>query len=169
ARAALDELVAHFGPDNVAVEITDTDPLDSARNDALAELAAAARLPLVATVGVHCARPVDQPLADVLAALRARATLEELDGWRPPTAAHLRSAAEMAAIHVRHPQAVATAADLGAECAFDLALVAPDLPPHPVPSGHTEATWLRELTYREAAERYGPPGAERIAGAYAMI
>src|SRR5690625_2312029 len=170
AHAALDELVAHFGRDNVAVEITDTgDPLDSARNDALAELAAAARLPLVATGAVHCARPADQPLADVLAAVRARTTLEEIDGWRPPTAAHLRSAVEMAALHFRHPQAVTTAAELGAECAFDLALVAPNLPPHPVPPGHTEATWLRELTYREAAERYGPPGAERIPGAYAMI
>ncbi|XNQ42670.1 error-prone DNA polymerase [Georgenia phoenicis] len=170
ARAALDELTALFGRDNVAVEITDTgDPLDSARNDALAELAAAARLPLVATGAVHCARPADQPLADVLAAVRARATLEEIDGWRPPTAAHLRSAVEMAAIHARHPQAVTTAADLGAECAFDLALVAPNLPPHPVPPGHTEATWLRELTYRGAAERYGPRGAERIPGAYAMI
>src|SRR5690606_12138213 len=50
ARAALDELVAHFGRHNVAVEITATgDPLDSARNDALAALAADAGLPLVAT------------------------------------------------------------------------------------------------------------------------
>ncbi|MCM3662063.1 error-prone DNA polymerase [Georgenia satyanarayanai] len=170
ARTALDELTSLFGRDNVAVEITDTgDPLDSARNDALAELAAAARLPLVATGAVHCARPADQPLADVLAAIRARATLEEIDGWRPATAAHLRSPAEMVAIHARHPQAVTTAADLGTECAFDLALVAPNLPPHPVPAGHTEATWLRELTYRGAAERYGPRGAERIPGAYAMI
>ncbi len=170
ARTALDELVDHFGRANVAVEITDTgDPLDSARNDALAELAATAGLPLVATGGVHCARPADQPLADVLAAVRARATLDEIDGWRPPAAAHLRSAAEMAALHFRHPRAVDTAAALGLECAFDLALVAPNLPPHPVPPGHTEATWLRELTYRCAAERYGPPGDERIAGAYAMI
>ena len=170
ARAALDELAALFGRGNVAVEITDTgDPLDSARNDALAALAAAAGLPLVATGAVHCARPADQPLADVLAAVRARATLEEIDGWRPPTVAHLRSAVEMAALHFRHPQAVTTAAELGAECAFDLALVAPNLPPHPVPPGHTEATWLRELTYRGAAERYGPRGAERVPGAYEMI
>ncbi|WP_299275035.1 error-prone DNA polymerase, partial [uncultured Georgenia sp.] len=170
ARAALDELVAHFGRHNVAVEITATgDPLDSARNDALAALAADAGLPLVATGAVHCATPADQPLADVLAAIRARATLEEIDGWRPPAPAHLRSPEEMAALHFRHPAAVDTAAVLGLECAFDLALVAPNLPPHPVPPGHTEATWLRELTYRGAAERYGPPDAERVPGAYAMI
>src|SRR5690606_37844997 len=106
---------------------------------ALAALAAEARLPLVATGGVHVARPSDQPLADVLAATRARATLEEIDGWLPPYPAHLRSAEEMLRLHHRNPGAVTAAVELAAECAFDLALVAPNLPPHPVPPGHTEA------------------------------
>ncbi len=170
ARRELDRLVALFGRDNVAVEITDQGaPLDSTRCDALAELAARARLPLVATGGVHCARPSDQVLADVLAAVRARSSLEDVDGWLPPWPAHLRSPAEMLARHARHPQAVATAAELGLECAFDLALVAPALPPCPVPEGHTEATWLRELVRRGARDRYGPPQAERQPGAYAML
>ena len=44
ARGALDELVGRFGRDNVAVELWHHgDPLDDARNDALAELAAAPR------------------------------------------------------------------------------------------------------------------------------
>ncbi|MFD1506823.1 error-prone DNA polymerase [Georgenia yuyongxinii] len=170
ARAELDRLTALFGRDNVAVEITDTgSPPDSARNDALAALARAAGLPLVATGAVHCARPGDQLLADVLAATRARASLEEIDGWLPAAPAHLRSGAEMAERHHRHPAAVPTSVALAAECAFDLQLVAPNLPPHPVPPGHTEATWLRELTYRGAAQRYGPRGAERVPGAYDMI
>jgi error-prone DNA polymerase len=170
ARRALDRLTAWFGRGNVAVEITDNgDPLDSARCDALADLADAAGLPLLATGGVHCARPSEQPLADVLAAVRARSTLEDIDGWLPPSPAYLRSPAEMLARHARHPEAVATAAALGEECAFDLALVAPALPPYPVPEGHTEATWLRELVYQGARERYGPPEAERQPGAYAML
>ncbi|MFC4556426.1 error-prone DNA polymerase [Georgenia faecalis] len=170
ARRELDRLAALFGAGNVAVEITDTaSPLDGPRNDALADLAHDAGLPLVATGAVHCARPGDQALAGVLAAVRARATLDEIDGWLPAGAAYLRSPGEMARLHARHPQAVPTAAALADECAFDLQLVAPNLPPHPVPAGHTEATWLRELTYRGARERYGPPGAERVSGAYAMI
>ncbi|WP_127571739.1 error-prone DNA polymerase [Georgenia faecalis] len=170
ARRELDRLAALFGAGNVAVEITDTaSPLDGPRNDALADLAHDAGLPLVATGAVHCARPGDQALAGVLAAVRARATLDEIDGWLPAGAAYLRSPGEMARLHARHPQAVPTAAALADECAFDLQLVAPNLPPHPVPAGHTEATWLRELTYRGAHERYGPPGAERVSGAYAMI
>ncbi|WP_022916496.1 error-prone DNA polymerase [Ruania albidiflava] len=170
ARYELDRLTDSFGADNVAVEVTATgDPLDAVRADALAQLATDAHLPLVATGGVHCATPADQHLADVLAAVRARSTLEEMAGWLPPRAAHLRSPAEMLALHHRHPQAVATSAALAAECAFDLHLLAPNLPPCPVPPGHTEATWLRELTMRGARQRYGPPEAERSPGAYATI
>ncbi|HZG91167.1 MAG TPA: error-prone DNA polymerase, partial [Pseudonocardia sp.] len=46
-------------------------------------------------------------------------------------------------------------AELGRACAFSLDLVAPDLPPFPVPPGHTEASWLRELTRRGVMRRYG--------------
>jgi len=153
------------------VEITDTgDPWDDDRTDALAELAAATRLPLVATGNVHYASPADADLAAALAAVRARSSLDDIDGWLPGGPGnHLRSAQEMAARHRRHPQAVATAAALGAECAFDLTLVAPRLPPYPVPPGHDEASWLRELVRRGALERYGPPEAERVEGAYAQI
>ncbi len=171
ARAQVDRLTALFGRDNVAVEITDQgDPRDGVRNAALAAVAAAAGLPLVATGNVHYARPSEADLAAVLAAIRSRRDLDQMDGWLPaaPTA-HLRTPAEMYARHRHHPEAVATAARLAEECAFDLKLVAPNLPPHPVPAGHTEATWLRELALRGAHHRYGPPGQERVRGAYAQI
>ncbi|AEE45870.1 error-prone DNA polymerase [Cellulomonas fimi] len=171
ARAELDRLVALFGRDNVAVEVTaSADPYDSERADALAVLAADAGLPLVATGNVHYATPRDADLAAALAAVRARTSVEELDGWLPAApVAHLRSATEMLALHRRHPSAVGTAAALAAECAFDLSLVAPQLPPYPVPDGHTEATWLRELVRQGALELYGPPDAERVPGAYAQL
>lgn len=171
ARAELDRLVALFGRDNVAVEITDTgDPWDSERNDALAALARGERLPLVATGNVHYAHPRDADLAGALAAVRARSSLDDVDGWLPGGPGnHLRSATEMHRRHRRHPQAVRTAADLALECAFDLSLVAPDLPPYPVPAGHDEASWLRELVRRGALDRYGPPERERVPGAYAQL
>lgn len=158
ARQELDLLTDTFGRDNVAVEITATgDPRDADLHDALALLAADARLPLVATTAAHYARPRDADLAGALAAVRARSSLDDLDGWLPgaPTA-HLRSGAEMARLHHRYPQAVATATALGAECAFDLELIRPELPPYDVPPGHDEASWLRELAYQGAERRYGP-------------
>lgn len=171
AARELDTLVALFGRDNVAVELWDHgDPLDSTRNDALAALAAAARLGTVATNNVHYATPTRRRLATALAAVRARRSLDELDGWLPVAGtAHLRSGAEMAARFARYPGAVERAAALGRECAFDLRLVAPRLPDHCVPPGHCEASWLRELTGRGAARRYGPRQAERVPGAYAQI
>ncbi len=171
AARELDRLVALFGPGNVAVELTDTGaPTDSARVDVLAELAATAGLPTVATSNVHYATPSASRLAAALAAVRARRSLDDMDGWLPAGAtAHLRSGEEMAAVFARYPDAVARAAAYGRECAFDLALVAPKLPPCPVPPGHTEDSWLRHLTYEGARVRYGPPERETVPGAYAQI
>ncbi|WP_129337781.1 PHP domain-containing protein [Cellulomonas endophytica] len=171
AARELDRLVALFGRDNVVVETTAAgDAHDAERADALAHLARRARLPLVATGAVHYATPRDADLAAALAAVRARASLDDMDGWLPGApSAHLRSAAEMLALHRRHPEAVGRAAALADELAFDLALVAPALPPYPVPPGHTEATWLRELTLRGAREMYGSPEAERVPGAFAQV
>jgi error-prone DNA polymerase len=157
AAAQLHRLIELFGRHHVVVELT-THGLadDTERNDALAALAAAHGLDTVATTAAHYATPARHRLATVLAAVRARRSLEEMDGWLPPAAtAHLRSGAEMAQLFARWPGAVGRAAALGRACSFDLHLVAPDLPPFAVPHGYTEASWLRELTWAGAAARYG--------------
>ncbi|HEX5367320.1 MAG TPA: error-prone DNA polymerase [Acidimicrobiales bacterium] len=153
-------LVDRFGRDNVAVELSDHgDPLDSARNDALAALAVQAGLPLVATNNVHYATPDRHRLATALAAVRARRSLDDMAGWLPAAAgAHLRSGDEQARRFARWPGAVELAAELGRACAFDLALVAPRLPPFPCPGGIDEMAYLRHLTEEGASHRYGPRG-----------
>ena len=155
----------------MVVELWDHgDPLDSARNDALAALAVAAGVEVVATTNVHYATPARRRLATAMAAVRARRSLDELDGWLPGGAgAHLRSGEEQARRFARWPGAVAAAAELGRACAFDLQLVAPQLPPFPCPPGLDEMGYLRQLTEEGARERYGPRGAERVTGAYAQI
>ncbi len=169
ARRALDELIARFGPDNVAVELChELDPLADERYDVLAELAHDAGLPIVATTAAHYHAPPRRPLATALAAIRARSSLDDIDGWLPAWAGqHLRSGDEMAARFARWPSAVANAARLGTEIAFSLHLIAPDLPPFPVPPGHTEMSFLRELVYRMAPERFA--GKPHEARAYQMI
>ncbi|MEV6876713.1 error-prone DNA polymerase [Amycolatopsis sp. NPDC051128] len=159
ARAELARLAGWFGRRHVAVELTDHRlPLDSAANDHLAELADDLRLPTVVSGNVHYARPDDAVVADVVAAVRARRPAEDLEGWRPPSGqAFLRSGMEQRRrFERRYPGAVGRAAVLGVEVAFDLKLVAPDLPPFPVPAGHDEMSFLVELTRRGAADRYGP-------------
>jgi error-prone DNA polymerase len=159
AHAELARLVDRFGRSHVAVELIDHRlPRDDAANDLLAAMAKDLRLPTVVSNNVHYARPEDAVVADMVAAVRARRSAEDLDGWRPPSGqAFLRSGMEQRRrFERRYPGAVGRAAVLGVEVAFDLQLVAPDLPPFPVPPGHDEMSFLRELTWRGAAKRYGP-------------
>ncbi|MGI9032405.1 MAG: error-prone DNA polymerase [Acidimicrobiales bacterium] len=169
AAVELARLVDAFGREHVAVELWDHgDPVDSARNDAMVALAARAGVEVVATNNVHYATPARRPLATALAAVAARRCLDDVDGWLPAAAsAHLRSGAEQARRFARYPGVVERAAAVGRACAFDLGLVAPNLPDYPVPPGHTEMTWLRQLTRRGAEHRYGPPPANPKA--YAQI
>ncbi len=173
ASRELAQLTDAFGRANVAVELWDHgDPLDSARNDALAEVALRAGVDVVASNNVHYATPARRPLATALAAVGARRSLDEADGWLPGGAgAHLRSGAEQARRFARYPGVVQRAAELGRGCAFDLKLVAPNLPPFPCPPGHDEMSYLRLLTEHGAARptRYGPRAAERVRGAYEQI
>ena len=157
AEAELRGLADRFGRHHVAVELTDHGmPTDSVRNDLLARMAAELDLPTVATNAVHYAVPGDGKLAAAVAAVRARRSIEELGGWLPPVpAAFVRSGTEMATRFSRYPGAVQRAALFGVECAFDLKLVAPQLPPFPVPEGQTEVTHLRALTWAGALRRYG--------------
>jgi error-prone DNA polymerase len=156
AYAELTRLVELFGPDRVYVELIDHGlPLDTTHNDLLANLALELHLPVVATNAVHYANPNRGDLAAAMAAVRARRSLDELDGWLPPApAAYLRSGAEMRRRFARYPGAVQRAALLGLELAFDLKLVAPKLPSFES-DGHTEDGILRAKTYAGARERYG--------------
>ena len=111
-------------------------PLDTTHNDLLAEIAADLDVGVIASNNVHYAQPHNGRLAAAVAAVRARRSLEELDGWLPPApTAFVRTGAEMGRRFRRYPGAVQRAALLGLECAFDLKLVAPELPPFPVPDG----------------------------------
>src|SRR5580700_11333443 len=164
-------LVDAFGRTNVALELWDHgDPIDAARNDALARLAVEWGVDAVATNNVHYATPAGFRLATTLAAVRARRPLAELEGWLPPApVACLRSAGEQSRRFARWPGVVERAAELGRACAFDLRLVAPRLPDFPVPDGMTEQSYLRHLVHEGALVRYGPPECERVAGAWKQI
>jgi error-prone DNA polymerase len=165
ARRELERLVKAFGRDRVLVELCDHgDPLDSHRNDALVELAHRVGVGCVATNNVHYAAPAQRRLATAIAAVRARRSLAEIDPWLPAgSGAHLRSGAEQARRFARYPGVVELAAEIGRAAAFDLSLVAPNLPPFPCPDAPdgarlTEMQYLRRLVEERGAQRYGPRG-----------
>jgi len=169
AAGALADLVDRFGTDRVSIELTHHgDPLDDERNAALTGLAARFGVGVVATTAAHFAEPTRGRLAMAMAAIRARQSLDDAAGWLAPRGgAHLRSGDEMARLFARCPEVVTAAADLGEQCSFELALIAPRLPPFDTPEGHTEDSWLRQLVMVGAAGRYGPPAS--APAAYAQI
>ena len=156
AAREIDRLVQLFGHDNIYVELFDHGhPQDSSTNDALALLAVQAGLPVIATNSVHYASPAEHRLASALAAVRARRSLDEMNGWLPAgNGAHLRSGAEMAARFARFPGAVENTVPLADELAFSLRRARPRLPKQDVPEGHTPMSWLRKLVWEGAEAKY---------------
>ncbi|MDG1410613.1 MAG: error-prone DNA polymerase [Acidimicrobiales bacterium] len=170
ARRELERLVSDFGRPNVFVELWDHGmPTDSVRNDGMAGLAVAAGVDIIATANAHHHSVARKRLASAMAAVRARRSLDEIDGWLPPAGMHLRSGEEQAARFTRYPGVVERAATLGLECAFDLSLVAPKLPPYPCPDGLNEMGFLGRLVEEGGARRYGSREAERVEGAWAQL
>ena len=169
-RRELERLADDFGRSNVFVELWDHGmPIDSVRNDAMAELAVQVGVEVIASGNVHHHSVARKRLASAMAAVRARRSLDEIDGWLPPAGMHLRSGAEQAARFRRYPGVVQRAAELGRACAFDLSLVAPNLPPYPCPDGLDEMGYLRHLVEAGGIRRYGTRDAERVEGAWAQL
>jgi error-prone DNA polymerase len=171
AARALGSLIDRFGRSGVLVELWDHGtPLDSARNDAMVQLSDRAGIEVIATNNVHYAAPANRRLAMAMAAVRARRSLAEMEGWLPAGGgAHLRSGEEMTRRFARYPGVVERAAELGLACAFDLSLVAPKLPPFPCQDGLTEMAYLRRLVEEGGLLRYGPRHAPYVPGAWEQL
>ncbi|NHZ70741.1 MAG: DNA polymerase III subunit alpha [Proteobacteria bacterium] len=135
-------------------------PGDDQRNDLLADVAMRLNIDTVATNNVHYAYRHDADLSEVLAAIGGRRTLDAADAFRPATdLRNLRTPDEMAARFSRYPGSVERAADLGSALAFDLDLLAPELPDYPMPGSFTtEDEYLAHLVYEGARTVY--PGSE---------
>lgn len=159
AAEELDRLTSLFGLEHVLVELSPRPGADDT-NRALARLADVHGLDVLAAGNVHHATPRQHRLAAAMAAVRARRSLAELDGWLDLSAsAHLRSGAETTAALSALPdglgeRAVARSVTLADELAFDLRKASPALPKRQIPEGHTADSWLRVLAERGFAERY---------------
>jgi error-prone DNA polymerase len=151
------QLVDAFGRDRVLMELWNHGhPLDVARNDALVRIANQCGVSCVATNNVLYALPSQHRIAGAFAALRQRKSLDDVDiELAPAASAYLRSYTEQLRRFERYPGVVELAGEVGASAAFDLLLVAPQLPPFPCPRGMTEMSYLRVLAEDGATRRYG--------------
>lgn len=157
---SLDALTEVFGTGSVHAEIIDHHlPTDTVRNDAVFVAAHRSGTPVIATNAVHYPAPAQAPLAQALSALRRKEDLDRAAGYlmAAPTA-HLRAGTEMEERLARYDGVFDATVALGRACALDLDDMQPELPRFPVPVGHDDNSWLRELAEKGCTARYGARG-----------
>jgi error-prone DNA polymerase len=158
AGRTLDQLVGIFGRGNVYVELQRHLLRDEeAENHLLRDLAAAFRLPVVATNGVRFAEAADRPLYDVLTCIRHKTTLEQAGRRLSRNAERmLKSPAAMARLFADLPGALAETRALADRLEYTMADLGYRFPEYPVPPGETMTSFLRTVTEAGARDRYRP-------------
>ncbi|MBW2312790.1 MAG: error-prone DNA polymerase [Deltaproteobacteria bacterium] len=157
--ATLDRALGLFGRERTHVAITRSLERHAARAETrAAALAEARRIAVVATGDVRHAAPSDRRLLDALTCLRHKTTLDRAgrrlvaNGER-----HLKTPAAMARRFADRPGWLRATRAVAERCEFTLANLGYRFPTFPVPTGETQASFLRTLTLAGAAQRYGTP------------
>jgi error-prone DNA polymerase len=148
-------LAGIFGANNFYIDLhRHLDAGEERLNRKLAALAAAMRIPVVATNDV-CHGGSDRRLLDVLTCIRLKTTLEEAGRalWIN-SQRHLKSPAEMSALFRDLPTAVAASRAIAERCAFQLCDMSYRFPDYPLPPNETPDSYLRILTHAGARERW---------------
>jgi len=128
---------------------------DRRRLARLKEIAAAARVPLLASNDVLYAAPEQRDLQDVLTCIRLGTTVEKAGRLLEANAErHLKPPAEMARLFQDAPEALAEVAHVLARADFTLDQLRYEYPEEAVPPGWTPQAWLEELVGRRAPMRY---------------
>jgi len=155
-----DRLVQALGRRQVYVELQrHLDRGEERQNRALLELAAARRLAVVATNDVRAATPAAMALQDVLTCVLHKTTLPTAGRLLLGNAErHLKASAAMEALFAERPDAIARTREVADRCAFTLEDLGYQFPDYPVPAGHEQFSYLHELTYAGARDRYRPLG-----------
>jgi error-prone DNA polymerase len=154
----LDRLVGIFGRDRTFVEVQRHYRRDEeVDNRTLLDMAAAFRVPVIATNGVRFATPGARPLFDVLTCIHHHTDLARAGrGLASNAERYLKPRAEMAALFGDLPGVVERTRDLGDRLQYTMADLGYTFPEYPVPSGETQASFLRRLTDVGARDRYRP-------------
>jgi len=127
------------------------------RNQALIELAARLRLPLVATNDIRYATPEDKKLHDILTCIRNHTHLDAagrlLSAQRER---YFKSGDEMRRLFADIPQALHGNFELAQQLDFTLADLGYRFPDYPLPPEETPDSYLRHITWNSARSRFRP-------------
>src|SRR5947207_1348292 len=156
AAADLDRLAQIFGRDSTYVEIQNAGlDIQQRINPMLAELAATAKLPLVATGDVHYLMHEDARAHEALLCIQSGDSLKNPNHWKFDTDQfYFKTPADMAADFADYPEAVARTLEIAERCSVELALGEILLPKFPLPDGRDAFDYLVELCEKGLQKRY---------------
>ncbi len=154
----LDRVVGLFGRDRTFVELQRHGRRqDEADLQTLVQMAAAFRVPVIATGGVRFATPAERPLFDVLTCIYHHTDLARAGRRLAPNAErYLKPREVMAALFRDIPGAAERTVDLADRLQYTMADLGYRFPDYPVPPGETQSSFLRRMTEVGARDRYRP-------------
>jgi error-prone DNA polymerase len=128
---------------------------DKRRLSRLYDVAAKARVPLLATNEVLYHHPARRPLQDVLTCIREKTNIDTVGKRLEANAErHLKPAAEMARLFRDLPQAIAETMRFAGRITFSLDQLKYQYPNEPVPPGKTAQQHLEDLTWAGAHKKF---------------
>ncbi|MDH3540466.1 MAG: DNA polymerase III subunit alpha, partial [Acidimicrobiia bacterium] len=159
ARAAAAMYQDIFGKDNFFVEVQDHGiPAERKIMPDLLQIASDLGAPLLATNDSHYTSPDEAEAHDVLLCIQTGSNIDEPNRFRfSGSGYYLKSAAEMRALFPsdQYPEACDNTLLIASRVKASIPMGDFLLPRFPVPGGHTEESYLRELVEAGARERYG--------------
>jgi error-prone DNA polymerase len=121
----------------------------------LGHVAAAARVPLLATNEVLYHDPARRPLQDVLTCIREKTTIDAIGRRLEANAErYLKPAQEMARLFRDVPEAIAETMRFAGRIHFSLDQLRYQYPDEPVPTGKTAQRHLEDLTWQGAHQKF---------------
>jgi DNA polymerase-3 subunit alpha len=164
ARDAAARFQEILGRDSFFIELQDHG-LSEQRdvNPQLVKMAGELHAPLLATNDSHYTHREDAEAHAALLCVQTGATLDDPNRFKfDADEFYLKSAAEMRQLFVDYPEACDNTLLIAERANVEIEFGKPELPAFPVPAGHDEDTYLRELTLEGAKDRYGPSPALHV-------
>lgn len=156
AKATARRYLEIFGRDNFFIELQNNlCPRDNHLCRQLMQLARDLDIRYVATNNVHYSTKDGHRLQDVLVCIRNCTTLDKSGHLRRPNSEfYLKSGDEMSSLFSEYPQALENSLYIADQCSVDLDFSSYRLPEFPLPDGETADSYLAELCWQKAKERY---------------
>lgn len=156
AKEAAQTYLSIFGREQFFIELQGNRlPREARLNKYLAQLASVLGLGVVASGNVHYGTKEDYPVHDLLTCVRTLTKLSDLHPERRLNAEnYLKSPAEMAELFKDYPKALANTALIAELCSDGVEFNDNIFPRFDLPKGQNATSFLKDLVYKGARERY---------------